>query len=140
MVGEVSVKRERMPGRGGQSRLADAVTALVAREQQLGGRLRVMRLARDIAAARLDVLERHRAVAPDERPRGPLHVELRPPDSRDVTLEELGLAAVVPRHAHAELVDIGDVVPDALVAVRLHHPRHPAEEQSTQSTWCEPQS
>ena len=128
VVGEIAMEREGLLDRWGQARLAEPVAALVAREQQLGGRLGVVRLGRDVPAARLDVLERHRAVPADQRAGRALHVELGPPDGGDVALEELGLPPVRPRHADAELVVIGDVVPDALVPVRLHDARHPVEE------------
>src|SRR5678815_5873750 len=78
-----------------EPRLADTVAALIARQHEVGGRLRVVRLRRHVAAARLDRLERDRAIRADKRAGRALHVELRASDRRDVALQEFGLAAAV---------------------------------------------
>src|SRR5207253_10901364 len=57
-----------------QSGLADSVPALITREQEVGRRLGMVRLRGDVAAARLDVLERDRAIGADERAGRALHV------------------------------------------------------------------
>ena len=60
-------------------------------------------------------------IAPDERPGGPLHVQLRAcgrPRCRSGGTRPRGRRPTVMRDA--VLVGVRDVVPDALVAVRLH--------------------
>ena len=80
----------------------------------------MMQLLSDITAPRLQALERDRAIMSDERAGRALHVKLRPADGRDVALEKFGFTSVAPGEAHTQLVEVRDVVPDALVPVRLY--------------------
>ena len=128
MIGEVPVERVGLLDGRRQACLADPVSALVAREQELGGRFRVMRLRGNVSAARLDGLERDRSVGADEGAGGALHVELGPAHRGDVGLQKLGFAAIGPGHTNTNLVLIGDVVPHALVPVRLDDPWTAVEE------------